>query len=208
MGGHRKGARNNPPCRGPGPRGPGKVWMIDPGSGPWVARVFSEEIPAPASPASQSSSQTSVPDSNLAPPEEAGGAGAGPTGPWEYRLQDPLDDLQTRAPEMNRQMQAGDSQVIGNGHGPTTMEELEAAGEWVEDRGPAVQKVPGGSETVYLPAVIKVWYQWCLDNGWKVGDGSLGAWVTDVLLTHMNVCMGKGIYVMDRTEVQNATGGT
>ena len=55
--------------------------------------------------------------------------------------------------------------------------------------------------SVSLPAVVHVWYDWARQEGWRVGDGSLSAFVTDCLLDHFRNCWGKMLVVADAREL-------
>jgi len=72
-------------------------------------------------------------------------------------------------------------------------------GEWAAEFPPGPQSQ--AREVVYLPVVVRIMYDWFRANGWSQADGSLSAWVTDMVLCHWVQCMGKAVVVVDREEV-------
>jgi hypothetical protein len=63
---------------------------------------------------------------------------------------------------------------------------------------PQVSTLP---EKVTLPVIVRVMYDWAKSRGWNKGDGSLSAFVTDVLLDYWNNCMGMIVVVARRDEI-------
>ena len=87
----------------------------------------------------------------------------------------------------------------GNGHGVRPLED-----DWLAEtpQGP----VSSAREPVLLPVVIKLIYDWCRGQGWHQGDGSMSAFVTDVVLCHWVDCMDKAIVVTDRSAIGGLRG--
>ncbi len=63
---------------------------------------------------------------------------------------------------------------------------------------PQVSTLP---EKVTLPVIVRVMYDWAKSKGWNKGDGSMSAFVTDVLLDYWNNCMGMIVLVAKRDEI-------
>jgi hypothetical protein len=63
----------------------------------------------------------------------------------------------------------------------------------------SLQKV---RQTVELPPVVLVWYDYFKNLGWFQGDGSISAFVTDFLLDHIRNCFGLRVIIVSETEVQ------
>lgn len=53
-------------------------------------------------------------------------------------------------------------------------------------------------DTIILPPVCRVMYDWARAQGWLVADGSFSAFILDIVLDHWRNCWGKAIVVMDR----------
>ena len=77
-------------------------------------------------------------------------------------------------------------------------------GDWRTQPPGGLPAVSTRSESVILPNSVRIMYDWARANGWNQGDGSLSAFVTDILLDHWRVCWGKLIGVLDRSEVDVA----
>jgi hypothetical protein len=56
-------------------------------------------------------------------------------------------------------------------------------------------------QTLEVPPVILVWYNWARDQGWFQGDGSISAFVTDCLLDHFRHCWGYRVVIVSEEEV-------
>jgi len=94
--------------------------------------------------------------------------------------------------QLNKETPTG---VGDDGHG-----ELE--GDFIVEQtaGPvSLQKV---RQTVELPPVVLVWYDYFKNQGWFQGDGSISAFVTDFLLDHIRNCFGLRVIIVSETEVQ------
>lgn len=196
IGGHRKGWKKRDACRGPGPRGE-RIWMIDPGSGDprpdWMPQgmPIPQAHDAPAAPPID-------PEPEPLPEEEEEESSVG-FDPFVYSG---LDDAEALAAALNRERGFEAPSPGGNGHGPVETLELGAEGEWSEEKSASPLAVSEFREAVTLPAVAKVIYDWARAQGWGQGDGSLSAFILDVLLDHFSQCWGMKIVVVSREEVE------
>lgn len=79
-------------------------------------------------------------------------------------------------------------------------------GEWEVEEPKADSPISQSRESVSLPITTRVMYDWFRANGWHQGDGSMSAWVTDVINTFWTHVLGKAIVVVDREEVMADAG--
>ena len=110
----------------------------------------------------------------------------------EQKPEDPEAVARRLREELNSETPTG---VGGDGRG-----ELE--GDFIVEQatGPvSLQKV---RQTVELPPVVLVWYDYFKNQGWFQGDGSISAFVTDFLLDHIRNCFGLRVIIVSETEVQ------
>ena len=47
-------------------------------------------------------------------------------------------------------------------------------------------------------------YDWMKGQGWNAGQGTLSDWVTDIVMDHWKHCLGMGIFILRREEVDVA----
>jgi len=198
---HRKGWKNRPACDG-------RIFAVTGPDAPAGQSPPARDTPAPAAPAERA-----------APAENAAPTGAGVA--WEYdpgALADGLD-----AEEINRIINLGradattddgmafafgasDAGDPGNG----TVPPLDGDGAGAEDLPPGDWRlVPAGPnpqvsqarEAVTLPAVVRVMYDYAVSHeGWRQGDGTLSAFIWDVVIDHWKHCWCKAVVVIDRWE--------
>lgn len=127
---------------------------------------------------------------------------------YEYQpdpaeLSNPLDDPEELARQFNLSSKSvlddtfapdiGGGGGIGGGEMPP--------GDWHAEMPPVLPPPSQARETVSLPIIVRVMYDWAKSEGWKKGDGSLSSFVTDCLLDHFNNCWDKAVVVVDRQEV-------
>lgn len=79
-------------------------------------------------------------------------------------------------------------------------------GEWQIEAPKEESPISQSRESVSLLITTRVMYDWFRANGWRQGDGSMSAWVTDVINTFWTHVLGKAIVVVDREEVMADAG--
>ena len=77
------------------------------------------------------------------------------------------------------------------------------AADWSIETPEGVSVASQAKETVSLPVVVRVMYDWAKNQGWHQGDGTLSSFVTDVVLDHFENCWGKRIVVVDETQLSD-----
>lgn len=77
-------------------------------------------------------------------------------------------------------------------------------GDWRIRPPSGAPEVTQDKIAVSLPISIYTMYDWMRGEGWNQGDGSLSAFVTDMLLDHFHECIGLEIAVVHRKDVQVA----
>lgn len=196
---HRKGWKLRPSCNG-------KIYPIngpDPRKG---ARTDSTPTEVGDEPPAHPESVTPAPTlTEEPPPHESVAIPTDLTNDEEVaRLLNMQRDGQIGAAELAAAFAAG-----GNGHNgtidPTDFSyhggDGLPPGDWrLLPPGPDAQ-VSQARETVTLPAVVRVMYDWAVNVGWKAGDGSLSAFIWDICSDHFAHCWNKRIVVIDRSEV-------
>jgi len=188
--GHRHGWKKRPECRGKIVKrwGPSQEVGITP----------TAEIPQiPPSTAAIPEIPPSPEGTTAEPPPQATTAPV-----WEYRGAD--EELPEQKPEdpeaIARRIREELTSKTPTGVGGDGRGELE--GDFIVEQttGPiSLQKV---RQTVELPPVVLVWYDYFKNQGWFQGDGSISAFVTDFLLDHIRNCFGLRIIIVSETEVQ------
>lgn len=83
----------------------------------------------------------------------------------------------------------------GNGHGVTDLS------EFVLEPGVSPLVVSENRIVIVVPVQVQNWYDWARKEGWFQGDGSIGAFVTDFLMDHINHCLGMGLFYIRREEI-------
>lgn len=195
---HRKGWRKREGCRGTGPNGPGRIWMVHPGSSEtgtqWMPESsLAEAHEAPAAPPIEPEAEPLPEAGDEEIPSDV-------FAPFEYTGEDP----EALAAALLRDRPSFDApSPNGNGHGPVDTVSLDE-GEWSEEKSSGPPAISEFREAVTLPAVARVIYDWARAQRWHQGDGSLSAFVTDVLLDHFRECWGMKIVVVSREEVEVA----
>lgn len=98
----------------------------------------------------------------------------------------------------------------GNGHGYVANEDLAgtvelSAGDWRIEHPPGVPDFSQASVNIRLPVKVQNYYDWCKANGWGKGlsDPSISVFMVDVVLEHMEGCLGLAVYIGKREEVMN-----
>lgn len=81
-------------------------------------------------------------------------------------------------------------------------------GEWELETPPEAGPVSQAREAVALPPVVRMMYDWARSQGWHAGDGSMSAFITDIVLDHWQNCWGKIIVVVDRKDLEDAGSGS
>lgn len=77
-------------------------------------------------------------------------------------------------------------------------------GDWKEG-APGLPVHPSQvRENVSLPVQVRLMYDYHKAHGWHFGQDTISDWVTDMLFDHWKNCLGKGIYILDREEVDVA----
>lgn len=94
--------------------------------------------------------------------------------------------------QLNKEAPAG---VGGDGHG-----ELE--GDFIVEQTTGPVSLQHIKQTVELPPVVLVWYDYYKNQGWMQGDGSISSFVTDFLLDHIRNCLGMRVIIVSETEVE------
>jgi hypothetical protein len=121
---------------------------------------------------------------------------------YEYRgADDELPEQISNDPEviarryleqLNKEAPAG---VGGDGHG-----ELE--GDFIVEQATGPVSLQHVRQTVELPPVVLVWYDYYKNQGWMQGDGSISSFVIDFLLDHIRNCLGMRVIIVSETEVE------
>lgn len=181
--GHRKGYKKRPACQG----------KIFPVSGPLAPpEVLVEE----------DDSHEDAPEDASPPPKVKG---------WNYDDPELLpEDPEELAALLMREARRGNGHTNGNGHGPIDNSDLLAQDDFAGSVAPGEFSVEPGApvvpsqyrETVYLSAKARVIYDWARAHGWKRGDGSMSAFVLDVLTDHFEGCWGKQIVVVEKADME------
>lgn len=80
-----------------------------------------------------------------------------------------------------------------------------AEGDWRIEHPPGVPDFSQASVTIRLPVKVQNYYDWCKANGWGQGlaDPSISMFMVDVVLEHMEGCLGLAVYIGKREEVMN-----
>lgn len=114
-----------------------------------------------------------------------------------------LDDPEELARQFNLSSKAliddafGGDNGAGGGIGGSGL----PPGDWKLETPPELPAPSQARETVSLPIIVRVMYDWAKAEGWHKGDGSLSAFVTDCLLDTFNNVWDKAVVVVDRQEV-------
>ncbi len=196
--GHRKGYKNREECHGKGV----KVWEPELDA---EGRIVTE-TPKQADSETQEASQIQTPELGLpqSPPEsELTSEDRIPLRVYEYlgtedaeSLPAPHEDPEIIARRLSEQLNLSAPEDIGgNGH-----HEL-IEGDFVEQPAVGPPSLSPVKQTIEVPPVILVWYNWARDQGWFQGDGTISAFVTDCLLDHFRHCWGYRIVVVSEEEV-------
>ncbi len=199
IGGHRRGWRSRPECQG-------NVFRLPEGT---ASNMPAENRPPPFIPKSeQARSEQAEPTraalaqdepSGYDSPEQAESAADSLFGPVEILGDEGILESERIARELNLQKAQADGLDIFAG-----IEGVDEPppGDWQIDT-PEGQRheVSTTRESVSLPAIIRVWYDYFRSRGWFAGDGSMSAFCTDMLLHHFNGCFGLAVVVVSREDI-------
>ncbi|RJO60341.1 MAG: hypothetical protein C4542_09625 [Dehalococcoidia bacterium] len=184
--GHRKGWKSRPQCKG-------KIWKVrdsaddEPQLTPPTKPRWTTDQPPP-------DLDTAGTPLDLEPePEQPDTRRPSLLDEWYPNLNDFNDepeDPEALAQRLNRQQSELPADV------PVGGDE-----EWSVEPPAGPPKVSSAKEFVALPVTLRVWYDWYRQHGWHQGDGSIGAWITDMLLDHITNCSGLAIVIVNREEV-------
>jgi len=105
--------------------------------------------------------------------------------------------------------QAPNSEELAARYNQLRLEELASGllppeADWTVEQTQGPPQVSEARETVMLPVVVRLIYDWARSQRWKQGNGTLSDFVTDVVVDHFEHCWGKKIVVVDREEVELA----
>ena len=187
--GHRKGKKNNPGCVGKlraAPRGsfisygPHEGWFVGDDGKP-VERL-KPTYPEPVEPTDSTKQPDTSPDS---PKIEA----------YEFTGDEGTLDPEEIARQFNERRQLDDSAGLPDAGGEIPV------GDYVLEPPVGPPQVSNLKESVSLPVIVRVMYDWAKSKGWNKGDGSLSAFVTDILLDYWHNCMGMVVLVAKRDEL-------
>lgn len=189
--GHRYHLKGHPQCKGKMV----KIW--DPAQDTQVTQatetteVIQDTQVTPIVPAAPEATATELPPQAIAKVPVYEYLGADEELP-EQISDDPEVIARRYLEQLNKEAPTG---VGGDGHG-----ELE--GDFIVEQtaGPvSLQKV---RQTVELPPVVLVWYDYYKNQGWMQGDGSISSFVIDFLLDHIRNCLGMRVIIVSETEVE------
>lgn len=208
---HRRHKAKHPECEG-------DIEFLRPGTGikllPYRQggyRVHEEED-APAASPSTEKRQIASPDTGVATPVSPGkftellpDLGSFTEGPLLGE-----DDPESVAREINRQRTVGASGGGGAGSGrfggglaffDGDLPPGIGGSEWEIEPPAGIHAPTQDRVAVSLPVVFKVWYDVMVEMGWWQGDGSLSAWVVDMVSNHFAVCCDLMLAAMRRSAI-------
>lgn len=188
---HRKGYKNRPDCA------KGRLFPVTGPSADAAAAVEAERLLTAAAAAADEAER-------LLPPKVKG---------WGY--DDPHllpEDPEELAALLMREIRNGHTN--GNGHTPIDNSDLLVQGDFAGTVAPGEFTVEPGlpvvpsqyRETVYLSAKARIVYDWARAHGWKRGDGSISAFVLDVLTDHFENCWGMQVVVVEKADMELTNG--
>lgn len=195
---HRKGYRKRPACAS------GKMFMVTAGSQTIPdnrdADIVQADIPDVIEPASDD--DRGAPSVDIPEPTFSGDD-AVPDNADEIavRMLRNLDPLSVIDPARY----AASSGT--NGHvGPPGVGSIDGLpkGDWTVEEAPPGSPVSEARETVSLPAIVRVMYDWFCSHGYQA---PFNEWCFEMINDHWSTCMGKMIMVVDRSDVEGDEDG-